>query len=179
VKYARTVIGYHGCRRSVAKALLDGGPFKTSENDYDWLGRGIYFWEHGPDRALRWAKKYRHPAVVGAVIQLGKCFDLLDTRYTNDLGEFYPYLEQAHRKHNVPLPKNTGSTKDLLLRRLDCTVLNHYLAMVEAYNVTYDTVRGAFTEGARAFPGSKIRRETHVQIAVRNPECIVGVFVPR
>jgi hypothetical protein len=98
VKYARTVIGYHGCRRSVAKALLDGGPFKTSENDYDWLGRGIYFWEHGPDRALRWAKKYRHPAVVGAVIQLGKCFDLLDTRYTNDLGEFYPYLEHFVRQ---------------------------------------------------------------------------------
>ena len=36
----------------MAAVLLRGEPLQPSENDYDWLGRGIYFWEHGPQRAL-------------------------------------------------------------------------------------------------------------------------------
>jgi hypothetical protein len=56
---------------------------KVSENDYDWLGTGIYFWEFGPDRAMAWAeelhgrypKRVTKPAVLGAVIQLGTCLD--------------------------------------------------------------------------------------------------------
>jgi hypothetical protein len=37
------ILGYHGCDANVAKKLIDGKPFKKSENDYDWLGPGIYF----------------------------------------------------------------------------------------------------------------------------------------
>ncbi len=51
--YQRLVIGYHGCDRTVAEdVLLRGGTLKPSANPYDWLGKGIYFWEHGPDRGL-------------------------------------------------------------------------------------------------------------------------------
>jgi hypothetical protein len=42
------VLGYHGCDRAVAEKLIAGAPFITSENDYDWLGSGIYFWEANP-----------------------------------------------------------------------------------------------------------------------------------
>jgi len=57
LKYQRTVIGYHGCDESVVKdVLLRGRTLRPSENDYDWLGRGIYFWEHGPRRAYEWAQ---------------------------------------------------------------------------------------------------------------------------
>lgn len=77
--YDRMVIGYHGCERVVADQLLAGVRPVPSENTYDWLGRGVYFWEHGLDRATRWAEQHRNePAVVGALIQLGRCFDLLD-----------------------------------------------------------------------------------------------------
>ena len=83
-KFARIVVGYHGCRRSFADAVLLGkvsiAGWHKSQNTYDWLGEGIYFWEHSPARALRWATSQfrRGAAVVGAVIQLGACFDLLD-----------------------------------------------------------------------------------------------------
>ena len=71
--------------------------WQPSANDYDWLGSGIYFWEYGPDRGLDWAreisKRYpnriRRPAVLGALIHLGACFDLLDTRFTTYLGRFH------------------------------------------------------------------------------------------
>jgi hypothetical protein len=40
------------------------------------------------------------------------------------------------------------------------------------------TVRGAFEEGDEAFPGAASKMETHIQIAVRNRQCILGIFRP-
>jgi len=56
VKYDRTIVAYHGCDAEVAERLLRGEPFKKSQNDYDWLGEGIYFWEYGADRAMKFAR---------------------------------------------------------------------------------------------------------------------------
>lgn len=189
--YHRTVFGYHGCDKSVADRVLGGGDFRASENNYDWLGRGIYFWEHGPERALEWAReeqrrnptKITKPAVVGAVIHLGRCFDLLDVRYTRYLGDAYPeYLQSLEESGQEP-PRNEGRRNqagDLLLRRLDCSMLNWTVARLSRQtSVTIQTVRGVFVEGGEAFPGSCIMEKSHVQIAVRDPECIVGVFLPR
>src|SRR5262249_32997777 len=55
-KYQRIVTGYHGCDRVVADKVLAGtARLNPSRNAYDWLGQGIYFWEHGPERAREWA----------------------------------------------------------------------------------------------------------------------------
>ena len=57
LNYQRMIIGYHGCDTGVvAKVLSDEDALTPSERDYDWLGNGIYFWEHGPQRAYDWAK---------------------------------------------------------------------------------------------------------------------------
>jgi hypothetical protein len=45
--------------------------------------------------------------------------------------------------------------------------------------IEYQTVRGVFIEGKPAFPGSKIALKSHIQIAVKDPACIVGVFEPK
>ena len=50
------ILAYHGCDRSVAERLLNNKTFRLSENDYDWLGSGAYFWEANPARALAWAR---------------------------------------------------------------------------------------------------------------------------
>jgi len=41
-------------RRNVAARRVLAGklPAKASANPYDWLGNGIYFWEHGPAESL-------------------------------------------------------------------------------------------------------------------------------
>lgn len=86
MKYDHTIVAYHGCDAETAERLLRGDSFRKSQNDYDWLGEGIYFWEYGADRAMRFAHdqqrrgKVTAPAIVGALIQLGRCFDLMDTR---------------------------------------------------------------------------------------------------
>jgi hypothetical protein len=184
MRYDRTVIGYHGCDAAVADRLLRGEPFHRSENSYDWLGTGVYFWEYGPDRALRFARdqqrrgKVAEPAVVGALVQLGNCFDLLDTRFTFDLAREYENLQARHAEAGQSLPENSGSDPDRKLRRRDCWVLNRSLEEFERRSRSYDTVRCCFIEGDRAFPGSGIFVESHIQIAVRNPACILGVFRP-
>ncbi len=76
------VLGYHGRDRDTGERLLANEPFRLSENNYDWLGSGVYFWETNPDRALEWAKQCAdrilqnegrqvEPFVVGAVIDPG------------------------------------------------------------------------------------------------------------
>lgn len=118
------------------------------------------------------------PAVLGALIQLGRCFDLMDTRFTSDLASGFPAWSQFMTAGGNPLPTNGGKSPDQKLRRLDCAFLNWYLDMAEQEGVSYETVRCGFTEGPPAFAGSGIHQESHLQIAVRNPACVVGVFRP-
>ena len=96
-RFARTVLGYHGCDPAFAEKLLSGevpiNDWKPSTNDYDWLGHGIYFWEYAPERA-------------------------------------------------------------------------------------FQTLRCPFLEGVEVYPDSMIRSQSHVQLVVKSPANILGVFRP-
>jgi hypothetical protein len=182
--FDRTVLAYHGCDERVAKRLLAGESFQASINAYDWLGHGIYFWEFGPHRALKFAElqqkrgKVQKPNFVGVELRLGLCFDLLDTRFTEDLAVFYPLWVKQMRQKRVQLPTNEGKAPYFLKRYRDCAILNDYLHYLADFGKVYDAVRGCFLEGKRVFPKSGIYREAHIQIAVRNPRCILRVFDP-
>ena len=126
--FARIIVGYHGCRAAFARALLLGklpiSEWQPSNNDYDWLGTGIYFWEHSPGRALRWAKERygKSAAVIGAVIQLGSCFDLLNEEQTHLLATSFADLKTRFAASESKLPVNRGT--DWKLRELDCAVID-------------------------------------------------------
>jgi hypothetical protein len=69
---------------------------------------------------------------------------------------------------------------DLVRRELDCSVVNWWMdECAKSGAATYQTVRGAFTEGGAVYPGGLIFEKTHIQIAVRDPDCILGYFRPR
>ena len=177
-RFARTVIGYHGCRHDFAEAVLLGkiriDEWQKSQNAYDWLGEGIYFWEHSPKRALRWAtERFTDPAAVGAVIQLGTCFDLLDDETPALLAESYRELAEFYQAIGLELPVNRG--REWKLRDLDCAVINACMDRLGEQGIV---VRGAFLEGVPAFPGTTISTESHIQIAVRNVDRILGIFRP-
>ena len=92
-KRSNLVLGFHGCDKSVRDKVISNKDYlRNSSNDYDWLGHGIYFWENNYDRALEYAKyiknnpercnsKIDNPSVIGAIIDLGYCLDLLDSRF--------------------------------------------------------------------------------------------------
>ena len=90
----------------------------------------------------------------------------------------FELFKKVHEQSGRPLPENRGRTPDKLLRHRDCAVLNFYLDRLPAGTGTYDAVRCGFVEGPPAYEGSGIRHRSHVQIAVRNPACVVGVFRP-
>jgi len=180
-RFARTIIGYHGCEEAFAHDVLSGkvkiNQWQPSQNSWDWLGDGIYFWEHSPARALRWAQENcGSAAVMGAVVQLGTCFDLLDESITAILAGSYLKLAGGYADQGRPLPTNTGAAGKL--RKLDRLVINDCLIRLNLQGVQYDTVRGAFLEGDAVYPGAGFSRETHIQVAVRNSACILGVFLP-
>jgi hypothetical protein len=193
--YQRTVIAYHGTDAGVVESVLAGtSTLEYSQNKHDWLGKGIYFWEHGPRRAFEWAQwrikggggsgaKIKTPAIIGALINLGNCFDLLDTRNTALLGELFPIYNQSCIDQGFEIPENKPSGKhdiDHTKRFLDCAVVNWVLELKEKQDgVKYHTVRCIFSEGKPAFEGSSIMEKSHIQIAVRDPSVVLGYFKPK
>ena len=183
-KLPNLVIGFHGCNKETfCKVINNGEHLIASCNSYDWLGNGIYFWEQNYERAYEWAEnRYKSDAaVVGAVIDLGYCLNLTDYSSNEKLKLGYRALELRCNLLNKKLPKNRPSTKtkDILLRDLDCAVIEqiHYYNKEEKLP-PFDSVRGIFTEGKPVYPGAEILEKTHVQLCIRNPNCIKGYFSP-
>lgn len=179
------VLGYHGCSRATAERLLSGEPFRLSTNRYDWLGKGAYFWESDPSRGLSYFREAQLRSksstsditVVGAVIDLGFCLDLSTSLGVAAVGQAYESLRAIAEVAQAELPQNAGGDADLVLCRLDCAVINHLHDSRERDGlVPYQTVRAMFQEGTPAFPGSKFRAKTHIQIAVLDLRQIHGVF---
>lgn len=183
------ILGFHGCDREVGEELLNGGQFKPSQNAYDWLGSGVYFWEANPLRGLEFIRQVKRrreakpelpqinePFVVGAVIELGNCLDMVSSTGVAAVEGVYADFVEYMKAVEQPLPVNAGGD-DLLLRGLDCAVLNHLHGVRAKANLpAFDSVRGVFVEGGRVFPTSGFFRKTHIQLCIRNPECIKGVF---
>lgn len=187
-KQSGLILGFHGCDAKTQQSILRSATqhLKPSINNYDWLGNGIYFWENSPSRALQFAqekkerdKSIKTPAVLGAVINLGKCLDLLDAENTELLKKAFREISEIYHNLNIPLPVNkafeTHGRFNLLLRPLDCMVIEHLLK-----NSDFDSVRGLFPEGEELYEGSGFRSKDHIQICIRNPAaCIKGYFLPR
>jgi len=58
----------------------------------------------------------------------------------------------------------------LLLRELD---------RADAKLPSYDSVKGVFTEGEELYNNAGFKEKDHIQICIRNPNCIKGYFLPR
>ena len=120
------VLGYHGRNLAVARQIASGQKdLLPSTNDYDWLGAGYYFWEGSHARALRWPQdeaktrtgKIKTPAVLGAIIDLGNCLNLIDAEHLSLVKAAHDaYLDLCRTSGDEPL-RNKGS--NLRARYLD------------------------------------------------------------
>ncbi|SFE98440.1 hypothetical protein SAMN05518672_113155 [Chitinophaga sp. CF118] len=196
------IIGFHGCEAEVRDILLQHpNDYKISQQPFDWLGHGLYFWENNYDRAVQWANEkkdrgsIKHPAVIGAVLHLGYCCDFLDKRHITLLAKYFAVMQGWYKQRGKVLPENKNLPhdphKDHLLRNLDCAAIefmhSRILSRAEEdlktkgftqYKI-FDSTRGVFTEGGPAFKGAGLFEKSHIQICVRNPNCIKGFFMPR
>lgn len=178
------ILGFHGCDKFTWDKVITGGEcLSPSTNDYDWLGTGIYFWEHDPLRAMEWAEEQGRdnskyvPSVIGAVIDLGRCLNLLERRSIRDVLDAHDsYISLT--KPEERLENKSGPDKKA--RYLDCSVIEIVHRLRESRGFSpYDSVRGLFPEGKELYPYAGFREKTHIQICIRNPDCILGYFDPR
>lgn len=185
------ILAFHGCDQSVRDAIINNkDSLKPSTNEYDWLGNGIYFWENDPKRAMEYARILQEnpgrcssviitPAVLGAVIDLGYCLDLLNRSNLDLLEQNYRILKMGV-DGNIPENKSVVEYGDLLIRELDCAVLEITHALNDKEGLpAYDSVRGVFWEGDDLYPNAGFKKLNHIQICIRNPNCIKGFFIPR
>ena len=181
------VLGYHGCDQAVASKVVNGREQQIrSTNEYDWLGSGLYFWEDSCARAQKWAQeearkkdgKVKTPAVLGAIIDLGNCLNLIDA-------EHLELVKVAHKAY-LELCKISGlkpavnQGKDLRARYLDKAVFEtlHQLRQREKKE-PFASVRAFFVEGEPLYENAGLHSLDHIQICVRDPRCIIGYFLPR
>lgn len=182
------ILGYHGCHRDIVESVVRGKThLKPSNNSYDWLGSGIYFWEDDPSRALDWAKnRYGDNFfVVGAAIDLADCLDLVRQKDRDLIGVAFQTLKTQYEIDGEPLPKNTNTRRDpnndRLMRNLDCAVIHKTRDIKKSTDNgrDFDTIRAPFLEGEELYSGSGFRTKTHIQVAVVNPNCVKGYFIPK
>jgi hypothetical protein len=183
------LIGYHGCDEAIRDAIVtDKAMLRVSQNKYDWLGAGYYFWEDNYARALDFAihppgkKQIKKPAVLGAIIELGNCLDLMNMDYILMIKDSFSNLSASLTTSNKSLPinRNANSSNDILLRELDCAVIeNLHLQRASKNKKAFDSVRGLFVEGQPVYEGAGFHDKNHIQLCIRNPNCIKGFFKPR
>ncbi len=111
-------LGFHGCDKKVRDQIISGiDSQRKSNNNWDWLGHGMYFWEYNPLRALEYAQlikenpyrsksKIETPAVLGAIIDLGHCLDLLDSSFLKMVKQAYEEFKKSIESAGFEMPRN-------------------------------------------------------------------------
>lgn len=185
------VYGFHGLDETIGIEILNQKQeFYHSDNSYDGLGKGVYFWENNHRRAKEYAlldskrseSNIKSPFVLGAVIELGNCLDLLDQEYNNFLKKAYDLFktDMLDQGRNLPLNGTFGASDfDFKKRELDCAVIRFACTLAEKAGQPFDSVRAAFIEGQQLYDGAKFYSQNHIQLAIINPDCIKGIFLPR
>lgn len=170
-----TLLGYHGTNRERAALVMSKG-FKVSENPFDWLGDGAYFWQDAPLRAAKWASCHFgiDAAIIEAAIQRRNFINLLDTEWMSWLAEVHDQYLNEQRTSGKAVPAQTTGA-----HRLDRAVINFGVEILEASGVEVGGVIGAFQEGRPVFPNSALFSLSHVQIAVRDLSLITDCRILR
>lgn len=181
------VTAFHSCDRGLGMRLLNGtDELRPSKNPWDWLGPGIYFWEQNPYRALTYAEeaaqqkqkfsgKIRTPFVIGAIIELGNCLNLIESNSISIVREAYSILVKTAQEGGDKMPENIGAN-----RKLDCAVItNVHEIFKQAGLPAFDSVRSPFHEGRPVYEGANFTDRLHIEICVRNTRMIKGYFLPR
>jgi hypothetical protein len=167
------VLGYHGTSARSAELILGSAnrshEFLDSENDTDWLGDGVYFFQDAPYRAVEWPKirmpppaRTMDPVVLCAEIELTDCLDLIDIKASEVIVQWYPQMTADYRRRRLPLPKNVGGR-----RRRDRALINFVVEGMERSGTKVNAVRAAFKEGHPIVPGSQLYSHAHIQIVIR------------
>lgn len=193
------LIVYHGCDVTTRDDLVSGRlkHLNHSNNQYDWLGPGAYFFEGDVERALLFAqashrnpdKRYTArpiatPAVVGAVLQVQNWLDMTTQAGIQEFSLAYQSFAAGLEANGTPVPANrpaNNTDTDVIYRALDNAVFTWLHKARESQEPplsSFQAVRAAFHQGEKVAPTSGFHVSTHIQISLRDNNCVVGWFLP-
>jgi hypothetical protein len=127
-------------------------------------------------------RRIQEPFVLGVVLDLGVCLNLLTRDGIKLVSTAYRTLQTDFALAREPLPENKvlSSDGDLMVRNLDCAVIQMAHTLISRRGLpAYDSVRSVFWEGKALYPNAGFRSHNHIQICIRNTNCIKGYFLPR
>ncbi len=178
--------------------LLRG--FEHSRNEWDWLGKGVYFFESAPTLARDWSEQLTarlatkgivaKSAVVSATLRLDGCIDLLDNEWVGAIQECAGRLTaegMLKTQHGLRL-RSAGNEASVICdydmplssyryNAADCQVMNALWGYLRDDGDTAPSIRAPFVLGKQLFSNSFFFHESHVQIAVIDPSVISDVAI--
>lgn len=193
------VRGFHGTTMERAEQILRAG-FEQSKNDWDWLGKGAYFFEDAPSIARDWSEQMverldkkgiaAKPAVVSATLNLEGCIDLLDNELVASMKLCADRLASGgalKTQHGLRL--RSAESRSFVIadyamplashryNAADCQVINALWGFLRDDGFSATSVRAPFVLGKQLYSNSFFFHETHVQIAVIERSIISDVVI--
>ena len=184
MSFPSVVTGFHAGKRSALERAVNGMRLTWSVQRREWLGYGVYFWVWSEEHAHRWINigyqkgidwwSDEEPAILEAEIHLGRTLNMTEPSGFQHAATARDSLEAIARAQGWTLPKNHRFVDGVPLNRdYDCLLYNQIHANQAILGKPeFDTVIAAFEDGGLLSPGSSIRSTSHIQVAVRNHNCI-------
>jgi hypothetical protein len=107
-------------------------------------------------------------------VRLGRCLNLLGIEHSQEPARVYEGMVAVVGAERMP--RNTERGANFLDREI---IEAHCRAVEVRTDSPSQTVRWSFAEGDPIYPGSKILVKAHMQIAVRDPSCILNASLVR
>lgn len=186
--------GFHATDGDAAALIRQPIDFRESTSEGDWLGRGIYFWQDAPHWPWEWLDQkadrnsdfrqrlQQHgKAVIGVLIDLADCLDLLDT-YWNDVisssvDSAHTRLADLKKALGQPMPTQDWDPEAPRWNPLDSALINFVTEdLAEELRIPFTAVRCPFIEGTPFFRGSALWTKAHVAISLREPTAIKAMW---
>jgi len=142
------------------------------------IGLALVFISGSRIRAQKQQKfsgKIKTPFVIGTIIELGNCLNLIEPNSINIFKKAYARLLTVFSESGEKMPTNKGAN-----RQLDCAVIKYVHESSKKVGLSaYDTIRSPFQEGGPIYEGANFTDRLHIEICVLNPAMIKGYFLPR
>lgn len=192
------VVLYHATTTQAWQSIKEMGAFELSNELYDWLGEGVYFWQSAPLRAWLWKRCLQMPRKLRskredtvvleyvADVDPAEWLDLLDVRWTAVLARTGALIPELWRTAGtlddgsvldeakiVRLCRENARINAPVRRYLDRAAIEHVSRSLERdHGMPIKAVRSAFQHLDRLYPYAAFRYGDHVQVAIRKSEHI-------
>ena len=155
--------GFHGTNSESANSILSSNTFLDSQDEEEWLGTGVYFFEDDVQQAVNYiykAKRVVNFKIIQADINTNKLLNLVDTKTYEQFESFAKKFQNRYK-----------TRKDYSKRKLINAVILDAMYKLEPYEV----VRAVFPVPKTKYAPRTNIQPVQIQVCVRKHDCISNI----